>query len=218
MQLIKSKMKMPSFFMMAQQSGWYPQFLKPVADIVNSTIKIGKVLDIGTGPGMLPALLKTNDQLQITGTDISSSMIQRAKENVKSPNVTFFVQDKNSFKDISDSTFDLITICSVLFLLDAKTRSTLLDEVTRLLKPSGKIIVLTPSNKKSFLFAVKDVWRFSFSKYNWTFFVWKTLTADRGNTWQKEKWLFQYSQSKKFAYTISNVFYGYATIEIITKS
>lgn len=216
MQLIKTKKK-PSFFMMAQQSGWYPQFLKPVADIVNSTIKIGKVLDIGTGPGMLPALLKTNDQLQITGTDISFSMIQRAKENVKSPNVTFFVQDKNSFKDISDSTFDLVTICSVLFLLDTKTRSNLLDEVTRLLKPSGKIIVLTPSNKKSFLFALKDVWRFPFSKYNWTFFVWKTLTAERGNAWQKEKRLFQYSQSKHFEYTISNVFYDYATIETITK-
>ena len=152
MQLIKTKMKIPSFFMMAQQSGWYPQFLKPVVDIVNSTIKIGKMLDIGTGPGMLPALLKANDQLQITGTDISPSMIQRAKENVKSPNVTFFVQDKNSFKDISDSTFDLITICSVLFLLDTKTRSNLLDEVTRLLKPSGKIIVLTPSTRKSFFF------------------------------------------------------------------
>lgn len=203
--------------MMAQQSGWYPQFLQPVANAVNSSIKIGSVLDIGTGPGTLPALLKENNQLQITGTDISSSMIQRAKENVKASNVTFFVQDSNSFKSIPDSTFDVITICSVLFLLETKTRSNLLDEATRLLKPSGKIIVLTPSNKKSFLFALKDVWRFPFSKYNWTFFIWKTVTADRGNTWQKEKWLLQYSQSKQFEYTISNVFYDYATIEIITK-
>ncbi len=214
---MKQQIKIPSIFMMAQQSGWYPQFLQPVANAVNSSIKIGSVLDIGTGPGTLPALLKENNQLQITGTDISSSMIQRAKENVKASNVTFFVQDSNSFKSIPDSTFDVITICSVLFLLETKTRSNLLDEATRLLKPSGKIIVLTPSNKKSFLFALKDVWRFPFSKYNWTFFIWKTVTADRGNTWQKEKWLLQYSQSKQFEYTISNVFYDYATIEIITK-
>lgn len=208
---------MSSLFMMAQQSGWYPQFLKPVVDIVNSTMKIGKVLDVGTGPGMLPALLKANDKLQITGTDISSSMIQRAKENVKSPNVTFYVQDKNSFKDISDSTFDLITICSVLFLLDAKTRSTLLDEVSRILKPSGKIIVLTPSTRKPFFSTMKDIWLFPFSKYNWTFFVWKRATASRATIWHKEKWLYYYSQGNRFEYTIFNVFYDYATLEIIKK-
>ncbi|MFA4853412.1 MAG: class I SAM-dependent methyltransferase, partial [Bacteroidales bacterium] len=116
------------------------------------------------------------------------------------------------------SMFDVVTFCSVLFLLSDETKNNILNEVSRILKPSGKIIVLTPSTRKSFFSTMKDIWLFPFSKYNWTFFVWKTLTADRGNTWQKEKWLFQYSLSKQFAYSISNVFYDYATIEIITKS
>ncbi len=217
MQFIKSIIKKPSIFLMAQQSEWYPQFLKPVAETVISITRTGKLLDVGTGPGMLPALLKENSNLQIIGTDINSSMIIEAKKKVNSRNVSFYIQDENTFKDFSDSTFDIVTFCSVLFLLSEETKNNILNEVSRILKPSGKIIVLTPSTRKSFFSTLKDIWLFPFSKYNWTFFVWKRATSNRANIWHNEKWLYYYSKENHFEYTISNVFYNYATLEIIKK-
>lgn len=209
-------MNIPSLFLMAQQSQWYPQFLKPVVDAVNSFTRKGILLDIGTGPGMLAAMLKENSNLQIIGTEISSSMIIEAKKRVNSPNVSFYVQNENTFSTFSDSTVDVVTFCSVLFLLDDKTRNNILNEVLRILKLSGKVIVLTPSIQKSFLSTKRDIRRFPYSKYNWTFFVWKRMTSSRATLLHKEKWLYHYSMEKHFQYTVSNVFYDYATLEIIT--
>jgi len=217
MQFARLKIKKPSLFLIAQKSGWYPQLLLSVAETVNSITKKGKLLDIGTGPGMLPTLLNKNPHLQIIGIDINASMIFEAKKHASSNNISFLVQDENTLKEFSDSMFDVITFCSVLFLLSDEIKNNLLEEASRILKPSGEIIVLTPSIRKSLLSTLKDVWRFPFSKYNWTFFVWKRATSRRANAWYKEKWLYRYSLEKHFEYSNSNVFYDYATLEIIKK-
>lgn len=208
---------MTSPFLMAQQSEWYKQFLTPVIDAVNASIPKGVILDIGTGPGTLPLLLKRNPNLYIIGTDISESMIALAKKNINARNVSFYVQDENTFSSFVDSTIDAVTICSVLFLIDEEKRTKILQEVSRILKPSGKIIVLTPGGQKSFFSTFVDIHRFPFSKYNWTFFVWKRLTTNRAVVWNNQKWLYHYAIENNFHYSISNVFYDYAHLEIITK-
>jgi 2-polyprenyl-3-methyl-5-hydroxy-6-metoxy-1,4-benzoquinol methylase len=78
-----------SIFLKATQSGWYPEFLNPVVDSVLVNPKHKQILDIGTGPGTLPQMLISKDSgLQITGIDISKSMIDKARRRVSHKNVS----------------------------------------------------------------------------------------------------------------------------------
>jgi ubiquinone/menaquinone biosynthesis C-methylase UbiE len=113
--------------------------------------------------------------------------------------------------------FDVVTFCSVLFLVDDSTKSFLMFEALRVLKPGGKIIVLTPSGKKSRFTAFSEVWSFPFSRYNWTYIIWKTVTSAGGKKWQQEKWLASFSKKNELKYESILTFNDNASLEIITK-
>lgn len=210
---------MQTIFLRATISGWYPKFLKPVSEIINIDTENKKILDIGTGPGTLPALLvKENPALQITGIDIDSNMITEAKNRVSHKNVSFQLQKVNQALEFEDNQFDIVTFCSVLFLLEEKTRSFLVYEALRVLKQNGKIIILTPSGKKTMLSSFVEIWDYPFSFMNWTFIIWKTVTSGRARIWRKEKWLHHISMKNNLFYHQKLVFNDNANLEIITKS
>ena len=59
-----------------------------LAEGIVSEIKSGNILDIGTGPGYLPIeIARLNSQLNITGIDLSTRMINIAKENARSAKI-----------------------------------------------------------------------------------------------------------------------------------
>jgi ubiquinone/menaquinone biosynthesis C-methylase UbiE len=210
---------MNSIFLKAQESGWYPAFLKPVVEAVLSEGSSKRVLDIGTGPGtLLSFLIEKDSSLQLTGIDIDTSMIDEAKRRLKHKNVSFEYEKINAPLDFEDAQFDVVTFCSVLFLVDEETKNLLLNEALRVLKPNGKIIVLTPSGQRSFLSAFKEVWNFPSSKNNWTYLIWKTLTKFGGRKWQKQKWLAAFAEKNGLEYTSSLTFNNNASIETITKT
>lgn len=216
--IISLKAQPMSLFLKANKSGWYPNFLQPVVNAVTSNGSNSKVLDIGTGPGKLPELLiQTDSTLKITGIDIDTAYIDEAKRRVKHKNVSFYYEKVNEKLEFKDEQFDVVTFCSVLFLADDSTKSFLLQEALRVLKPDGKIIVLTPSGKKSRFTAFSEIWGFPYSKYNWTYLVWKTLTSGGGKKWQKEKWLASFSTKEQLKYTSTLTFNDNATLEIISK-
>ncbi len=207
-----------SIFMKATKSGWYPEFLKPVVGTVTNNPDHRKILDIGTGPGTLPQMLiKKDSSLQITGIDIDTAMIDEARKRLTHKNVSYQYEKINAPLNFADSEFDVVTFCSILFLLDDSTKTTLMNEAMRVLKPSGKIMVLTPSGKKSSISAYFEVWQYPFSFHNWTFLFWKTFTSNRGRAWQRQKFLAQYSVIHKLEYTTALTFNNNASIEIITK-
>ena len=209
--------QMQSIFLKAQDSGWYPEFLKPIVDAVNEEKGFKKVLDIGTGPGKLAELLiKSDSTLQITGIDIDTAMIDKARKRLSHQNVSFQYQKLNAPLDFPDKEFDVVTFCSVLFLLDDSTKSLLMKEALFVLKPNGKIIILSPSGKKSFFSAFFEVWNFPYTRHNWTFIIWRLFTSNRGRIWQKQRWLFKFSQEKRLVYNSSLTFNNNASIEIIT--
>ena len=141
-----------SVFIKATRSGWYPEFLKPVVDSVLANPTYKQILDIGTGPGTLPQMLiAKNLAVQITGIDTSKNMIEVARKSVSHKNVFFKHQQENESLPFEKQQFDVVTFCSVLFLLDDNTKSMLMNEALRVLKPEGKIIVLTPSGEKAIL-------------------------------------------------------------------
>ncbi|MFI5137246.1 MAG: class I SAM-dependent methyltransferase [Sphingobacteriales bacterium] len=208
---------MASIFLKAQNSGWYPAFLQPVVNAVSESRGADKILDIGTGPGKLPELLIThNPGLKITGIDTDANMIEEARKRLSHENVRFRYQEPGLPLDFNNNAFDIVMFCSVLFLLSENTKSLLMREALRVLKPGGKIIILTPTGKKSIAGAFTEVWRFPYSKNNWTFMVWRLLTSTQGKHWQKQKWSAQYANEHQ--YQFSYVFNNNATLEIITKS
>jgi ubiquinone/menaquinone biosynthesis C-methylase UbiE len=60
------------------------QFHRQVASEIGSTLKSGKVLDIGTGPGhLLVEIARCNADLQLTGYDLSQKMLNIAQESIE---------------------------------------------------------------------------------------------------------------------------------------
>lgn len=207
-----------SIFSKATQSGWYPEFLNPVSDVITSNAEQTKILDIGTGPGTLPQMLiKKDSSLQIVGIDIDSVMIDEARRRFTHKNVTYQNQKINSALDFPDKQFDVITFCSVLFLVDDNIKTNLMSEALRVLKPNGKIIILTPSGRKSISSSFSEVWRYPFSFNNFTFPIWKIATTRGGRKWQQQKWLKSNSRDNHLNYTSTLVFNNNATLETISK-
>ena len=207
-----------SIFLKATRSGWYPEFLNPVVDSVLGNPKYKQILDIGTGPGTLPQMLINKDSgLQISGIDISKSMIDEARKTVSHKNVSFEYQEENKPLPFTTEQFDVVTFCSVLFLLDDSIKTILMNEAIRILKPGGKIIILTPSGRKPILSSFFEVWQYPFSINNFTFPVWKIATTRGARKWQRQKWSEKYAKENQLSYTKSLAFNNNATIEIISK-
>jgi len=97
------------------------------------------ILDVGTGPGLLPAIFAQNGYRTI-GIDYSQEMFNNALH----PNLVLASVFSLPFKS---ATFDLITASNLLFLLPDPRAA--LIEMTRLLKPNGEIGLLNPSEQMS---------------------------------------------------------------------
>lgn len=206
---------MKSPLVTAQESSWYCEFLAPVVNEIVSRQDRISILDIGTGPGKLPEILiSRNEYLKIKGIDIDKKYVEMAQHRVNHLNVKFYLLEDMEVQFGSER-FDVITFCSVLFLLEEEIRLSLFNKALHLLKPGGTIIVLTPSGRKNILSAFSEVWCYPKSIHNWTFILWRVLTHSRGNTWRKQQWLKSISNKFHLDYESKLVFNGNATIEIL---
>ena len=97
------------------------------------------ILDIGCGPGLLPALFACEDHISF-GIDADFLLLSSSL----SPNLA---QADALYPPFRPSTFNLITATNVLFLLDDPQAA--LHTWTRLLAPDGKLCLLNPSENLS---------------------------------------------------------------------
>ena len=97
------------------------------------------VLDIGTGPGLLPAIFARGDHT-VFGLDADFSLLA----SLLSPNL---IQADALHLPFQPATFNLITASNVLFLLDDPLRA--LHEWKRVLSPDGELCLLNPSETLS---------------------------------------------------------------------
>ncbi|PCH94880.1 MAG: hypothetical protein COB85_05130 [Bacteroidetes bacterium] len=99
------------------------------------------VLDLGCGQGVLLPTLSKNYS-KVSGIDLDTSIAAQIVEIYGLNNVTLSQSDifNNSF---SDNSFDLIFAPSVLEHFD--DQHALFTEITRVLKPGGKIIFSSPT-------------------------------------------------------------------------
>jgi ubiquinone/menaquinone biosynthesis C-methylase UbiE len=177
-----------------------------------------QVLDIGTGYGKLPELLlAAHPQVLLTGTDISGAMIAAAQKRVQHPAATFVQQQPGKPLPFAPASFDLVALCSVLFLLDGDERDFLAQEALRVLKPGGHLLVLTPTGSQCIGRGLLDSRRFPASRENWTFAVWNAVTARRAKHWQQQHWLSSFSTKNDVRHQGETVFNGYAVLETVIK-
>jgi SAM-dependent methyltransferase len=115
-----------------------------------------KVLDYGCGSGYGSALI-SDHCLEVIGIDISLEAISFAKKNYSSQNVSFLSLKKaeDSPLPFPDETFDVVLSFQVIEHI--RDTTTYLEEMNRVLKPGGQILISTP-NRSVRLFPFQKSW------------------------------------------------------------
>ncbi|OGG11310.1 hypothetical protein A2Z00_02430 [Candidatus Gottesmanbacteria bacterium RBG_13_45_10] len=100
---------------------------------------VGKILELGCGEGLLSERIKRESACEFYGLDISPSGVRLAKKR----GIIAQVADLNEDLPYLDNSFDMILSDQVLehvFRTDH-----LFDEIYRILKPKGTVILITPN-------------------------------------------------------------------------
>ncbi len=111
--------------------------LKAEADFIRKELHrnaFGKMLDVGCGIGAMEQYLA---DLDITGVDVSQVFLKEARR--RNPEKKF-VRAKADELPFRDSSFDAVISITTLEFLENLTD--VIREISRVLKPSGKIVVL----------------------------------------------------------------------------
>ena len=103
----------------------------------------GRVLDVGTGTGILAIeFAKSIPGVEVTGLDLSDVVLELARENRQKSKEALKVSfEKGDAEDIpiEDDTFDLVVSNNTLHLIKNPVR--MFDEIHRVLKPEGRFII-----------------------------------------------------------------------------
>ena len=117
----------------------YPEiFYQKIVDR-NLCVKGQKVLDLGTGTGVLPRNLYSYGAEWI-GTDISKQQIAEAKRlaQLSDMNIDFKVVATEDL-DFADGTFDVITACQCFWYFDHEK---VVPKLNKMLKSGGRLLIL----------------------------------------------------------------------------
>ena len=98
-----------------------------------------KILDLGTGTGVLPRNMYKYGA-EWTGTDISQEQIEQAEKLAAASNMKIDFQAVSAEQlDYTEASFDVITACQCFWYFDHEKVMLKLD---RLLKSDGKLLIL----------------------------------------------------------------------------
>ena len=117
----------------------YPeQFYKTLLDM-GLCIKGQRVLDLGTGTGVLPRNMYKYGA-SFVGTDISESQIEMAKSlsEAAKMNIEYQVASAEAV-DYPDDSFDVVTACTCFFYFNHEVA---VPRLARLLRVGGKLVII----------------------------------------------------------------------------
>lgn len=111
-----------------------------------------KILEIGCGVGLFTRRVQTKGA-QITAIDISPHLLDRARQNINSPDVKFHCCNVEEMPFESNK-FDIILGISILHHLNLDN---VLSEIRRVLKRGGLIVFSEPNMLNPQIFLMKNV-------------------------------------------------------------
>ena len=103
----------------------------------NLCINGQKVLDLGTGTGVIPRNMYSYGA-KWTGTDISKEQIEHAKILSEGMDIEYYANSAETL-DFPENTFDIITACQCFWYFDHEL---IMPNLYKLLKKDGRILVL----------------------------------------------------------------------------
>jgi len=102
-----------------------------------------KVIDVGCGTGELAAHLKQDhEQLSVFGVDPDEKALSIAKKRLSKKNIE--VQLRKAYADLlpfPDNSFDIVFCTLTLHHLDTEDKQKALEEMHRIAKPAGMLVV-----------------------------------------------------------------------------
>jgi len=100
------------------------------------------VLDVGCGPGNFTGLFGpvVGDDGLVIGLDASHQMLRVAAADNSGPNIAYLRADAENLP-FTDHTVDAVTCLAALYLINDPFRT--LDEIARVLRSGGRIVILT---------------------------------------------------------------------------
>ncbi|WP_462318439.1 bifunctional demethylmenaquinone methyltransferase/2-methoxy-6-polyprenyl-1,4-benzoquinol methylase UbiE [Marinilabilia sp.] len=137
---------------------WRKNVVKQLKDL-----KGPMVLDVATGTGDLALEICKIDPVAVYGLDLSSEMLEFAKEKVLKKHLHMTIQLRQGDSEdlpFEDDFFDAITVAFGVRNFENLTKG--LTEMHRVLKPGGRLVVLEFSKPAKFPF--KQLYRFYFTR------------------------------------------------------
>ncbi len=134
------------------------RFLSKVYDVLNpflyndamrrevaelASIRRGLVLDVGCGTGYTTeAILKWSAHGEVVGVDLTPQQLNKAVKKLKSRRGTLFLRGDAENLPFKKNTFDaIVSVGAVEYFPDPKR---VIQEMTRVVKPRGKVVVGGP--------------------------------------------------------------------------
>jgi ubiquinone/menaquinone biosynthesis C-methylase UbiE len=103
----------------------------------------GKLLDIGCGTGAFLREVKRNyPRLSVTGLDLSAPYLTFANRRLTDWSRVELVEGAAEAMPFGEAEFDIVTMIYLLHELPPRTRRAVVDEIRRVLKPGGTLILV----------------------------------------------------------------------------
>ena len=108
-----------------------------IADDIVEKVKVGTVLDLGSGPGFLSReIARKSPGLQVCGVDLSRQMVKIARRRARGVENAEFVFGNAARLPLKDGSIDLVVSTGVFHHL--KAPRLVFDECRRILKAGGE--------------------------------------------------------------------------------
>src|SRR5262249_11093479 len=103
----------------------------------------GRLLDIGCGTGAFLREVKRNyPRLSVTGLDLSAPFLTFANRRLADWSRVELVEGAAEAMPFGEAEFDIVTMIYLLHELPPRTRSAVVEEIRRVLKPGGTLILV----------------------------------------------------------------------------
>ena len=98
-----------------------------------------KILEIGTGSGLMTYFISKHFSEEVVGLDLSKEMLEMAKSRISNPKISFVVGDGTK-PDFVNETFDAVIGVDIIHHLEDPRAA--MAEWKKLVRPGGKMVFL----------------------------------------------------------------------------